>query len=380
MEFAAATIIIYCLLAMILNSLLSSLCKLKIKKSKKSKESVKYRNIYKAGRITILLLYTFFLPIVFYLVSDNLFMINDISEKFIFIGVIGIIVLTYSSMSLPISSKTIEDIGNENFILFLRGFSSDNYDATLNQTKLLESLNPSTLLNFTLRKNNNPNDLPFSENNFYITLKKTIPVYCVGMTKEVASPHGCKRVYLDDESWKEGVSLLIKKAKYVFILIHNSESCVWEIKECEKIASEKTVYLIDTINKYEKTLELMKDDGVPYILDSQAQKIQECFTEKLKYVPDSLISQIEKMSNNLDKIKNVTEKDKEELFQYGTKEIVKVHCAISKIGTEIKIRNYNNDKNGLWALAMTIFSDHNYKEGFVCSKKNKHFFEKKCDE
>lgn len=76
------------------------------------------------------------------------------------------------------------------------------------------------------------------------------------------SPEGSVRIYLDDETWQQDVSDLIEKAEYIFILVHNSKSCIWEIQQCQWIASEKTVYFIDAPNSL-KELCVSNPEGIP---------------------------------------------------------------------------------------------------------------------
>lgn len=129
----------------------------------------------------------------------------------------------------PISVHTIKDlfkIQDKSFILFLRGFDRDNYGA-----KYTEKVNESF----------------FSEKIFAEHMP--MPLYAVGMTKELTSPIGATRVYLNDESWKEDVLFLMKKAYAIFILVNKKPSCIWEIEQSEKML-EKTCFLIDNMEQY----------------------------------------------------------------------------------------------------------------------------------
>ena len=120
----------------------------------------------------------------------------------------------------------------KDFILFLRGFESDDY-STKNKLK-------------GMKKYKN-----FSEYHFFKSLKKTIelPIYAVGMTKELETPVGATRVYLEDYSWKQNVKELIEKASLIIIEINDRESCMWEIEMCDDYL-KKTIFLITHKEKY----------------------------------------------------------------------------------------------------------------------------------
>lgn len=114
--------------------------------------------------------------------------------------------------SLPISGKRPHDIKESCFVLYLRGFAYDNY----------------SLSEFEL-KNGVENAHAFSEAHFISFLKKYLPVYAVGMTKEMESPVGAERIYLNDNNWEEEVYNLMERATMIVILLNDSSSCISEI-------------------------------------------------------------------------------------------------------------------------------------------------------
>ena len=114
------------------------------------------------------------------------------------------------------------------FALFLRGFQDDNY-------KLEEFVQID-------------NDT-FSEQFFIKELNQFIPSVAIGMTKEVNSPWGANRIYVSDDTWKEDVSELILKAEYIFVLLNDRPSCIWEIEQLETMLY-KTYFFIEDIEKY----------------------------------------------------------------------------------------------------------------------------------
>lgn len=71
----------------------------------------------------------------------------------------------------PVSWKTLEDVKSQDFVLYLRGFSSDSY-SDINEADKFKSDK-------------------FNEYKFIKNLNYYYPVYAVGMTKELYSPPWC---------------------------------------------------------------------------------------------------------------------------------------------------------------------------------------------
>lgn len=133
---------------------------------------------------------------------------------------------------LPVYSKQLKDISQkEKFVLYLRGFYSDNYTgmSTLVEESHFDS---------------------FSEFHFIKILNKFFPVYTVGMTKELSSPYGAERIYLDDNVWEEDVSELVNRAEMVVVLVNDSDSCITEIEQCYNL--NKTILVVDDDEKFTK--------------------------------------------------------------------------------------------------------------------------------
>ena len=114
------------------------------------------------------------------------------------------------SKSLPVHFKYPSEV-KEPFILYLRGFSDDDYELSWRD----------------LQKQSKYDE--FSEGAFFFIASQYMRSYSVGMTKELSSPIGTERVYLTDDNWKEGVMDLMTRASLIFINIHDSDSCMWEI-------------------------------------------------------------------------------------------------------------------------------------------------------
>lgn len=84
----------------------------------------------------------------------------------------------------------------------------------------------------------------------------SLPLCALGMTKEVDSPLGAIRVYVNDEDWKEKVHELMLKAEQVFILINSRSSCIWEIEQSYTL-QDKTIFIVDDIEKFAAVKDLI---------------------------------------------------------------------------------------------------------------------------
>jgi len=137
--------------------------------------------------------------------------------------------------------------GNKVFALYLRGFENDDYS---NKWGLVKKK----------RKQ-------FSEYLFTKILSKYCVCSAIGMTKELDAPLGAKRIYVDDETWKDDVAELMEKSDKIYILINNRPSCIWEIESAVQYI-EKVVMIIDDPIKYVLVQEAVKDTiDLPHIQD-----------------------------------------------------------------------------------------------------------------
>jgi len=148
-----------------------------------------------------------------------------------------------------ISTLTIDSICNSNqdFVLFLRGFSSDDYSAIAD-----------------LKAKKNSKD--FSEYRIVKQLSKYMPVYAVGMTKEVECPHGAERIYLSDSTWKEDVRRLMIKAKRIVIEVNDKPNCVWEIEQSREML-EKTLFVVSDVQKYQAVVNANVIKDIPLVTE-----------------------------------------------------------------------------------------------------------------
>ena len=114
------------------------------------------------------------------------------------------------------------------FVLYLRAFSTDDYNAKTN-----ESLSWST----------------FSEDEFVRSLRGMFPVCAIGMTKEIVAPRGAMRVYVSDATWQTDVRELMERAELIVVLVDDRPSCLWEIEQSSDLL-EKTAFIVVDKEKY----------------------------------------------------------------------------------------------------------------------------------
>lgn len=204
--------------------------------------AIKIRKKLKRNRIIILVLMLILYAIYEVVTSIAITNFDDpqnIGDLIRNLGVIGVLMYGY----LIKQNGAIKAVGNistyskhdfleqhKKYCLFLRGFEQDNYkhDPVVSE-KTYDS---------------------FSEYEFTSLVMQNIPICAVGMTKEVNSPRGATRVYLNDDSWQNDVLELMEKSQVIYILVNDRKSCIWEIEQSFKML-EKTVYIIDDIQKYE---------------------------------------------------------------------------------------------------------------------------------
>lgn len=151
---------------------------------------------------------------------------------------LGIIIFMQYKGNLSYYDKNAFLRETNTFVLYLRGFEKDNYSNIFR-------------LSFIKPKG-------FSEYNFTKIVSKKYLCAAIGMTIELDAPLGAKRIYVDDNTWKDDVMDLIDKAKIVFILVNNRPSCLWEIESSAKYLN-KTVFIVDNPVKYVLVQEEVKE-------------------------------------------------------------------------------------------------------------------------
>lgn len=250
----------------IVNWIVKKILLLCVSYCKTPKWSVRFRDLYMIIRRFIIGVYTLSLLYFIYPVILNLFdnFHNALFTFSLLVSIIALASLPYAAMSLPISSMTISDIPKKDFALFLRGFSNDSYEPSMIEKidRFYNKFNPNRLLLNRKKKQKeiDVNEKPFCELDFYSAIQQFIPVYSIGMTKELDCPEGTKRIYLSDETWQKDVSHLIDIAKYVFILVNPSDSCIWEITQCRNKAIDKTVFFMDNDESLRELQEKMGEN------------------------------------------------------------------------------------------------------------------------
>ncbi len=226
--------------------LIQNLFSNKLKKSIRFEEALHIRKAYKTARFFSLII---------------LIAINFIASCFVQlyekgnVELISVIMSTLTTTALgfvlaggiyahkefnPVSFITIKDFYKYkgNLSLFLRGFDLDNYKSKQEVSSV--------------------NGRQFSEYGLAKRLAEGSPLFAVGMTKELTSPVGAKRVYLSDASWKEDVLFMMNKASSIFILVNSKESCVWEIEQSLTML-DKTCFIIDDVVQYEIVRDVLAD-------------------------------------------------------------------------------------------------------------------------
>ena len=148
--------------------------------------------------------------------KDPLNIVNSIRN----IALIGIAMYIY----LRKQNGAIKAVGNistaskhdfleqhNKYCLFLRGFEQDDYghDPVVSE-KTYDS---------------------FSEYEFTSLVMQNTPICAVGMTKEVNSPRGATRVYLNDDSWQNDVLELMEKSQAIYILVNDRKSCICLVRK-----------------------------------------------------------------------------------------------------------------------------------------------------
>lgn len=194
----------------------------KIKNSDDADESCFYRKKFFWQRIISTSLYV---VIAMYIIFSG----DAADVNCIMVGVVYAWSSFIVSRSLPLSGKRPNDIKSK-FVLYLRGFAFDDY----------------TTNNKTLSENKDINK--FSEGLFMGILKQYMPVYAVGMTKELCSPIGAERIYLNDANWESEVLDLMSRASLIVILLNDSQSCIWELSKSNQF-KKKVVYICDNNSK-----------------------------------------------------------------------------------------------------------------------------------
>lgn len=193
--------------------------------------------------------------LILYIGLASFLWINLIGMQTFAVGIVFILFDYIAITYFPVYFRS--KVPSEPFALFLRGFKKDNY-------------NPSYLWNQNLT--------------FELELTQRVrsirkDFYAIGMTKELFSPKGAKRIYAKDSDWKEIVTQLIQKSSLIIIDFHESESCIFEINRCHEFKS-KTICIVRDFKSYaclvqsiDMDFPVIPDDGNNYFFTMGENKI-----------------------------------------------------------------------------------------------------------
>ena len=187
------------------------------------------------------------------------------------------------SMLGNIQPMSLDEFGSHKrtFCLFLRGFSTDELSHDLEKVE-------------SRPKN------AFSEVHYVKDVEKQtgVKVYAVGNPKELDSPYGAQRVYLDNATWQEDVLVMMACSHQIHIRVCDTPSCRWELQQAQMYL-DKVTLVVDDMRAYislrnSKALDLdlppLDDDiGLTlYVLEYHAASGWEVTRKKLThrgYVP-----------------------------------------------------------------------------------------------
>lgn len=249
-----------------LYSLLTRYIKNKIKKAKTASEAISLRAKVKWIRLIVFSLFIVFAFVLSFFInlSDKTSVSTTSSYVNWILNSIAIIVTSFTTIELgnfglPLSVSTISTVRKPP-VLYLRAFEKDSYRYS---------------------KQEYPQKGIFKEKILFDILRnKKLKMYCVGMSKEVESPQGAERIYIDDVSWKEDVLTLMKSSRIILILISDRSSCIWEIEQSLSMLN-KTIFIVDNLDKYNQVREFFKEKiDFPEIKPSKNTDISFFYFEK----------------------------------------------------------------------------------------------------
>ena len=229
----------------------------RIKRSKNAKEAIAWRRKLRFRRRGFFIMYVLIFVLSPYLVQTvvairttgivdpRYFLWVLILPLFLYVYLISSKNLDRLMGNLSLADKAAFLSSNRNYVLYLRGFETDDYSPEKKQYK------------------NRKGSSRFSEYYFTKVLQSKETVCAVGMTKEVDAPIGAQRVYLNDETWQEDVRDLMRAAKEIYILVNDRPSCIWEINQSLGML-DKTIFLVDEREKYNKVRQLGYEHGITF--------------------------------------------------------------------------------------------------------------------
>lgn len=265
--------ILYIILAYVLICGVKYMFAKHLTRTQRAKKSVIVRRFYSVIRFVLRIIIIVIGGVLWVFLLINAIEVNEYIALIVLCGGGSILLSLLSSLSLPMNFMTMKKFMSKEriFILYLRGFVTDDYSPKLE--RIAEMVSDAEPWKSKIGKTSeNPNDLPLSEKNLAKAWKKCpficYEVFSVGRPEELESPEGTKRIYLNNESWEEDVKTLMKLAKYILVCIHPNDNCIWEIRQCNTLFPEKTIYYIDNV----ANLDIIRDkmgEELPACLKSQ---------------------------------------------------------------------------------------------------------------
>lgn len=176
-----------------------------------------------------------------------------------------------SQMSRPINYETMDTFDDSygEYVLYLRGMKYDNYSMNLDNHITFFSISKLEKIKRFFRSKKRKKLESLDEKSLAEAWGIHYRIYTLGEPKELESPEGCTRIYVDPETerngircetWLDDVITLAEKAKYILICVHNSVNCRKEIKMCNEKFPPKIIYLIHDISQLLLVKAMMGDD------------------------------------------------------------------------------------------------------------------------
>ena len=252
-------IIIILLLSYYLRKLLERPLIKKIKKATSVKEAISIRGRIKImrGIVFIIVLFAYIIYLLYCVRDMPLKQMGRLLFNVVFYIVFFFIINKGANDVVGNISETDKETflqANPKYSLYLRGFEQDNY---------------SHLSKIRYGKFDR-----FCELAFTLILNEITKLCAVGMTKDIDSPLGADRIYLDDANWKQDVYELMEKAQHIYILVDDRESCIWEIRTAIPMI-HKVTFIVDDLEKYNKVrATLNKELYFPILLKHRDEEIQ----------------------------------------------------------------------------------------------------------
>ena len=80
-------------------------------------------------------------------------------------------------------------------------------------------------------------------------LDQQVITFAVGLPEEIDASPGAQRVYVNNDTWQEEVSMMMNHATYLFLRICDTEPCLWEVMHALSLNKELYI-IIDNAEEY----------------------------------------------------------------------------------------------------------------------------------